>query len=155
MQAPAVRIVVWLCLRESPPSSWLEPSDFLFGRMVNASSATYLVDCAVTLCCGPGVLAFATLQDAESFRCGFGGETMSLATAEAYLRRQMANCADHHGGVENWNRRSGTGTGRDPKVQKAGAAPSRLLGVRIDPEPIRRSPANSSGRSSDAAVVHW
>jgi hypothetical protein len=70
-------------------------ADFLFGRMVSASNATYVVGSAVTLCCEPGVLAFATLQDAERFRCGFGGETLDLTQTQAYLRNQMAHCADH------------------------------------------------------------
>lgn len=68
-------------------------ADFLYGRMVSAYNASYVVDSSVTQCCEPGVLAFATAQDAERFRTGFGGEVMSLAQAQAYLRCQMATCA--------------------------------------------------------------
>jgi len=33
--------------------------DFLYGRMINASQALYLLGSSVNLCCGPTVLAFA------------------------------------------------------------------------------------------------
>ena len=74
-------------LERDPTVDLALATDFLFGRMVGANNATYLVDSAVTLCCEPGVLAFATLQDAERFRCGFGGECLSLTQTQAFLRR--------------------------------------------------------------------
>ena len=84
--ALAVLIAVWPCLRESPPSISLWPPTSFSVAWSVVSNAIYVVDSAVTLCCEPGVLAFATLQDAERFRCGFGGENLSLTQTQAYLR---------------------------------------------------------------------
>lgn len=47
--------------------------DFLFGRMINAQQAVYLSEPDITLCCAPGVLAFAHMNDAIRFQKGFGG----------------------------------------------------------------------------------
>ena len=50
-------------------------TDFLYCRMISASEAIYLVDSEVSLCCCPGILAFANLQDAVpvSARIRWGG----------------------------------------------------------------------------------
>ena len=64
-------------------------ADFLYGQMVNAYQATFVLGSDVTLCCVPGVLCFASRQDAERFRQGFGGELLDFAGA-------MAAVADAH-----------------------------------------------------------
>jgi hypothetical protein len=58
--------------------------------MISASEASYLVDSEISLCCCPGILAFANLQDAVRFQRGFGGEVMDLMQAQHQLRHRMA-----------------------------------------------------------------
>ncbi|RME85913.1 MAG: DeoR family transcriptional regulator [Caldilineae bacterium] len=64
-------------------------AEFLYGRMVNARSAAFLVDSQVTLCCTPSILCFETEADARRFQKGFGGKVMSLEAARQYLQHQM------------------------------------------------------------------
>ena len=65
-------------------------TDFLYCRMISASEAIYLVDSEISLCCCPGILAFATLQDAVRFQRGFGGQVMDLIRAQDQLRHRMS-----------------------------------------------------------------
>jgi DeoR family transcriptional regulator, copper-sensing transcriptional repressor len=65
-------------------------TDFLYCRMISASEATYLVGSEVSLCCGPGILAFAGVQDAIRFQRGFGGEVMDFMQAQKHLRHKMS-----------------------------------------------------------------
>jgi len=64
-------------------------TDFLYCRMINAGEAIYLIGSEVSLCCTPGILAFASVDDAARFQRGFGGETMELMQAHSYLRNRM------------------------------------------------------------------
>lgn len=64
-------------------------TDYLYGRMVNVRSASYVVAPQITVCCTPTVLAFENRADAERFRIGFGGQVMSIQDALAYLQREM------------------------------------------------------------------
>jgi len=54
-------------------------TDFLYGTMINAASATYVLGSSVRLCCAPSVLSFENPQDAQRFQTGFGGEILSLS----------------------------------------------------------------------------
>jgi hypothetical protein len=65
-------------------------SDFLYGRMVNARQAGYLVESTVSLCCEPSVLCFSNFEEARQFQQGFGGEVCTLEQAEARLAALMA-----------------------------------------------------------------
>jgi DeoR/GlpR family transcriptional regulator of sugar metabolism len=65
-------------------------TDFLYCRMINAGEATYLIGSVVSLCCAPGILAFACLDDAVRFQRGFGGEIMDLVQAHGHLRHRMS-----------------------------------------------------------------
>ncbi|MBP6015310.1 MAG: DeoR/GlpR transcriptional regulator [Candidatus Promineofilum sp.] len=56
-------------------------TDFLYGRMVNAYQATYVMDSDIGLCCVPGVLCFATSHDAERYGAGFGGRRLTYDEA--------------------------------------------------------------------------
>lgn len=64
--------------------------DFIYGRMVNAAQAAYVVESRIHLCCVPSVLCFINWEDAASFQRGFGGYTMSFEEARAYLRDRHA-----------------------------------------------------------------
>jgi biotin operon repressor len=70
--------------------------DFLFGRMVNARQATYLIDGVVSLCCVPSVLCFATRLDAERFQRGFEGWLATFDEAGAHLRATHGGQMIHH-----------------------------------------------------------
>jgi biotin operon repressor len=72
------------------PTDLMLVTDFLYCRMISASEATYLVDSEVSLCCCPGILAFANLQDAVRFQRGFGGAVMDLMQAQDQLRHRMS-----------------------------------------------------------------
>lgn len=65
-------------------------SDFLYGRMVNARQAAFLLGSSVHLCCTPSVLCFANEADAQRFQAGFGGQVFGLDQAVAELSRVMA-----------------------------------------------------------------
>lgn len=57
--------------------------DFIYGRMVNARTAAYLVNSDITLCCQPNYLCFACADDALKFQAGFGGQMMTFDEAHA------------------------------------------------------------------------
>jgi hypothetical protein len=65
-------------------------TDFLYGRVVNARSAAYVVNPALNICCAPTTLAFQAQADAERFQRGFGGQVLSLTEAVAALQSAMA-----------------------------------------------------------------
>lgn len=64
-------------------------SDFIYGRMVNARQAFFLLESTVNLCCEPTVLSFASDSDAQRFRQGFGGQVYALDPAIARLKELM------------------------------------------------------------------
>lgn len=66
--------------------------DFLYGRMINAWQAVYLLESEVQLCCMPSVLCFATKSDARRFQAGFKGQLADFTEAQQTL-------LDHHGKV--------------------------------------------------------
>lgn len=59
--------------------------DFLYGHMLNAQQAIYLSEPDITLCCAPGVLAFAHMNDALRFQKGFGGTVLTFGEAIEHL----------------------------------------------------------------------
>jgi hypothetical protein len=63
--------------------------DFIYGRMVNARQATYVLGSTVNLCCEPSVLSFISLEEALRFQAGFGGRTCSLEEALSELKDYM------------------------------------------------------------------
>lgn len=63
--------------------------DFLYGRMVNARQATFLLGSKVTLCCEPSALCFSSEEDAHNFQLGFGGQVCTLEQAISELQKLM------------------------------------------------------------------
>ena len=63
--------------------------DFLYGRMINAPQAYYLLGSTVNLCCGPTVLAFASEVEAQCFQLGFGGTIHMMEAAIQQLKGLM------------------------------------------------------------------
>ncbi len=74
-----------LLLAESIQPVSVLAKDFIYGRMVNARTASYLVNSSVTLCCQPNYLCFACEQDALAFQTGFGGQLMMFEEARGAL----------------------------------------------------------------------
>jgi hypothetical protein len=65
-------------------------TDFLYGQMVSANDASFVLGSDVSSCCMPGILAFAGRTDAERFQRGFGGEIMSFSQVRRCLRTRMS-----------------------------------------------------------------
>jgi hypothetical protein len=64
-------------------------TDFLFGRIVNGRTASYLAAPDLSICCTPTVLAFEDAHNAQRFQAGFGGEILDLDGALAFVRTSM------------------------------------------------------------------
>ena len=64
-------------------------SEFLYGRMINARQAAYLVESSVSPCCEPSVLCFASEDEARRFQLGFGGLLCTLDEARARISAIM------------------------------------------------------------------
>ena len=60
-------------------------TDFLYGNKVNALQATYLIDPDLKTCCAPAVIAFTSLDDAQRFQQGFGGEIATFTETKDFL----------------------------------------------------------------------
>jgi hypothetical protein len=65
-------------------------SDFLYGRMVNARQAAFLLESSVSLCCEPSVLCFGNTTEAKNFQKGFGGKVCTLDEARALIAELMS-----------------------------------------------------------------
>ena len=71
-------------------------TDFLYGQIVSAQQATYLVESDVVTCCSPSILSFARQADAQRFQHSFGGRVMNIEQAWQYLQSTMAMETHHH-----------------------------------------------------------
>ncbi|MBW4437717.1 MAG: DeoR family transcriptional regulator [Pleurocapsa minor GSE-CHR-MK-17-07R] len=67
--------------------------DFLYQQTLDARDAWFVIDSQVALCCRPGVLCFATRDDATRFQAGFGGSVHAFADA---MRRLTTGHARRH-----------------------------------------------------------
>lgn len=64
-------------------------TDFLFGRIVNGRTASYLAEPAISVCCTPTILAFEATSDAQRFQAGFGGRCFDLDEALRFVQAKM------------------------------------------------------------------
>ena len=64
-------------------------SDFIYGRMINARQATFILRSTVNLCCEPSILCFTSPEEGRRFQAGFGGELCTLETALQKLNDEM------------------------------------------------------------------
>ena len=60
-------------------------TDFLYGTMINAFNATYVINSRISLCCEPSVLSFKDREEALAFHNGFGGDVLDLKDSANYL----------------------------------------------------------------------
>ncbi len=63
--------------------------DFLYGRMINARQAAYVLGSTVNLCCEPSVLSFDSEEEARRFQLGFGGDVYTMEPAIQKLKDLM------------------------------------------------------------------
>jgi biotin operon repressor len=63
--------------------------DFIYGRMVNARQAIYVIGSSVSLCCEPSALCFANEEEARQFSRGFGGGLYNMFSAITQLKNLM------------------------------------------------------------------
>ncbi len=66
---------------------WALTMDFLHDHVLSAGQAAYLVESELVTCCAPSVLTFASHQEAEKFRTGFGGRICSMQEAMDFLQQ--------------------------------------------------------------------
>lgn len=64
-------------------------ADYLYGHMISAGQAFYLVGSEVSICCVPSILAFGSSLEAEKFQKGFGGQILSMNDTAHYLHGMM------------------------------------------------------------------
>jgi len=63
--------------------------DFIYGKMLNASLAWYVLNSDVSLCCNPSIISFSNRNDAIRFSKGFGGVVMDFAHARTSINKIM------------------------------------------------------------------
>lgn len=64
-------------------------ADYLYGHMISAGQAIYLVGSEVSICCVPSVLAFGSKAEAEKFQKGFGGHLLDMDETIQNMRGMM------------------------------------------------------------------
>lgn len=84
---------ILLMVDAGQPTSILA-KDFIYGRMVNARTAYYLIHSSISLCCKPSYLCFGSQDDVLNFQKGFGGQIATFEEAKTQLE------AEHHRGCE-------------------------------------------------------
>ncbi|GAB4488881.1 MAG: DeoR/GlpR family DNA-binding transcription regulator [Anaerolineales bacterium] len=70
-------------------------SDFLYGTLLNAAQAWYVLESSIAPCCHPSVLPFGSPRNAERFASAFGGQACDFSTAQAQLE-QLMSLHPHH-----------------------------------------------------------
>ncbi len=60
-------------------------ADYLYGHIISANQAIFILGSDLTVCCVPSVLSFGSRQDAEKFQKGFGGTLANMEEAIQYL----------------------------------------------------------------------
>ncbi len=78
-----------LALAEGADVQSAMTSDFLYGVLLPARQAWYVLDSSVSPCCRPSVLCFSDQRSAGQFAQGFGGRVVDFAGAVAGLRALM------------------------------------------------------------------
>jgi DeoR family transcriptional regulator, copper-sensing transcriptional repressor len=65
-------------------------TDFLYGTLLNACQAWYVLESEVCLCCRPSILSFSNPEDANRFVQGFGGQVLDFPRAQEKIQEMMA-----------------------------------------------------------------
>ncbi|HRF46326.1 MAG TPA: DeoR family transcriptional regulator [Anaerolineales bacterium] len=72
-------------------------TDFLFGHIVSATQAHYVIGSTVNVCCVPSVLSFSSRDDARRFTRGYGGRALGYAETLEHLKSLIHASMPHHG----------------------------------------------------------
>lgn len=64
-------------------------ADYLYGHMISAGQAFYLVGSEVNICCVPSILVFGSKAEAEKFQKGFGGQLLGMDETIQHMRGMM------------------------------------------------------------------
>ena len=64
-------------------------ADYLYGHMISAGQAFYMVGSEVSICCVPSILVFGSKTDAEKFQKGFGGQLLGMDKTIQHMRGMM------------------------------------------------------------------
>lgn len=64
-------------------------TDFLYGHMISATQAFYVIQSELKICCVPSVLSFGSQKEAEQFMAGFGGKVATMNETFHYLQDMM------------------------------------------------------------------
>ena len=79
-----------LMLQSRSQNAWQSlTADYLYGHMLSAGQAFYLIGSELNICCVPSVLAFSSRQDAEKFQKGFGGQLLGMDETVQHMRGMM------------------------------------------------------------------
>lgn len=79
-----------LMIQSQPEKVWQSLTvDYLYGHMVSAGQAFYVIGSEINICCVPSILSFGSQQDAEKFQKGFGGRLMNMEQAVKHLHGIM------------------------------------------------------------------
>jgi len=79
-----------LMLQSRSESVWQSlTADYLYGHMISAGQAIYLVGSEVSICCVPSVLVFGSRVEAEKFQKGFGGQLLGMDETIQHMRGMM------------------------------------------------------------------
>jgi transcription elongation factor Elf1 len=79
-----------LMLQSRTQSVWQAmTADYLYGHMISAGQAYYVIGSEVNICCVPSVLAFGSKPEAEKFQKGFGGQLLGMNDTVNYLHGMM------------------------------------------------------------------
>jgi len=79
-----------LMLQSRSENAWQSmTTDYLYGHMISAGQAFYLVGSTISICCVPSILAFGSKSDAENFQKGFGGQLLGMSETIDHMRGMM------------------------------------------------------------------
>ncbi len=79
-----------LMLQSRSQNAWQSlTADYLFGHMISAGQAFYLIGSELNVCCVPSVLVFGSGSDAEKFQKGFGGQIFNMDETLKHLSGMM------------------------------------------------------------------
>lgn len=79
-----------LMIQSQSKNTWQSlTADYLYGHMVSANQAIYVLGSELNICCVPSVLSFGSQQEAEKFQRGFGGSLMNMEEAIRHLHGMM------------------------------------------------------------------
>lgn len=79
-----------LMLQSRSLNAWQSmTTDYLYGHMISAGQAFYLVGSTISICCVPSILAFGSRSDAENFQKGFSGQLLGMDETIQHMREMM------------------------------------------------------------------